>query len=71
MIYLFKEYTNFLSSDIKSIQKDNESSRPPKKNISIKTTKLNGRWLDIPGAQLSHSDLFMSHRVVEPFFNFR
>lgn len=48
----------FLPSDIKSV-----NARPPKLKISIKTTKLRGIWLDIPYAQIGHSDLFVLVRV--------
>lgn len=44
----------FLPSDIKSV-----NGREPKLKISIKTTKLGGIWLDIPGAQIEHSDVFV------------
>lgn len=48
----------FLPSDIKSVD-----GRAPKLRVSIKTTKLNGRWLDIPGAQIEHSDVFVLVRI--------
>jgi len=48
----------FLPSDIKHID-----GRPPRLNVSIKTTKLSGVWLDIPGAQVEHSDVFVLVRV--------
>jgi hypothetical protein len=48
----------FLPSDIKSV-----NGRPPKLNISIKTTKLRGMWLDIPFRQIEHSDVFVLVRV--------
>ena len=48
----------FLPSDIKSID-----GRKPKLRMSIKTTKLSGLWLDIPGAQIEHSDVFVLVRV--------
>jgi len=48
----------FLLSDIKSI-----NGRQPGLKISIKTTKLNGIWLDIPGAQIEHSDVYVLVRV--------
>ncbi|MEM3647161.1 MAG: hypothetical protein QW334_03335, partial [Thermofilum sp.] len=37
--------------------------REPKLRVSIKTTKLQGMWLDIPYAQLEHSDVFVLIRV--------
>ncbi|RLF64728.1 MAG: hypothetical protein DRN26_06250 [Thermoplasmata archaeon] len=52
------QLTEFLPSDIKSVDE-----RPPKLNISIKTTKLRGIWLDIPYKQIEHSDIFVLVRV--------
>jgi len=48
----------FLPSDIKSV-----NGRQPGLKISIKTTKLSGIWLDIPGAQIEHSDVHVLVRV--------
>ncbi|MFP3131113.1 MAG: hypothetical protein RXR51_06000 [Nitrososphaeria archaeon] len=48
----------FLHSDIKSVD-----GREPKLKVSIKTTKLEGIWLDVPGAQIKHSDVFVLVRV--------
>jgi len=48
----------FLPSDVKKI-----NGRDPRLKISIKTTKLGGIWLDIPGAQIDHSDVFVLVRV--------
>lgn len=50
--------TEFLPSDIKSVD-----GRQPRLNISIKTTKLRGIWLDIPYKQIEHSDIFVLVRV--------
>jgi len=50
--------TEFLPSDVKAI-----SGRSPNLNISIKTTKLRGIWLDIPYKQIEHSDVFILVRV--------
>lgn len=44
----------FLPSDVRSV-----NGRPPQKKLSIKTTKFNGIWLDVPGAQFEHSDIFV------------
>ena len=49
----------FLPSDIEQIQKPGEGWREPKLRVSIKTTKFSGRWLDLPGAQFEHSDVFV------------
>lgn len=48
----------FLPSDIKEV-----NGRAPKLNISIKTTKFRGIWLDVPYAQVKHSDIFVLVRV--------
>jgi len=48
----------FLHSDIKSVD-----GREPKLKVSIKTTKLGGIWLDVPGAQIEHSDVFVLVRI--------
>lgn len=48
----------FLPSDIKSV-----NGRPPRLKISVKTTKFGGVWLDVPGAQIKHSDVYVLVRV--------
>ncbi len=48
----------FLPSDIGSA-----TGRKPNLKVSIKTTKLDGIWLDIPGAQIQHSDIFVFVRI--------
>lgn len=53
----------FLPSDIVKVMKRGESWREPKLRISVKTTKLQGVWLDVPYAQLEHSDVFVLIRV--------
>jgi len=52
----------FLPSDIKKV-KIGKEERAPHLKISIKTTKLRGIWLDVPGAQVEHSDIFVLVRV--------
>ena len=50
----------YLDLDIRQVKKGDESEyRNPLINVSIKTTKSNGVWLDIPGDQFSHSDLYV------------
>ena len=50
------ELKDFIHTDIYEIKKRRELKfRPPEKTIGIKTTSLNGMWLDIPGAQFHHS----------------
>ena len=52
----------FLPSDIYHVV-INGKRRRPKINLSIKTTKFNGIWLDIPGDQFNHSDAFVFVKV--------
>ncbi|MEW6535546.1 MAG: hypothetical protein AB1454_07975 [Candidatus Auribacterota bacterium] len=47
--------SDYLPSDIHEIKKGNEYFRSPRIEISIKTSKWNGIWLDIPGDQFNHS----------------
>jgi len=58
MDYGYGPLSEFLMSDVKSID-----GREPRLKIGIKTTKLEGVWLDIPGAQIKHSDVFVLVRV--------
>jgi hypothetical protein len=48
----------FLPTDIVEVD-----GRRPEVKVSIKTTKLNGIWLDIPYKQIKHSDVFVLVRV--------
>ncbi len=57
------ELKEFLSLDIHEIKRNNEEPRPPKINLSIKATKWNGIWLDIPGDQFDHSDVHVLVKV--------
>lgn len=50
---------DYLASDIKQIRLPNGNTLDPRFNISIKTTKFSGVWLDIPGAQFEHSEVFV------------
>jgi len=53
------ELTEFLPTDIAEIKLPKTGWKRPRLKISMKTTKFNGRWLDIPGDQFSHSDVFI------------
>jgi len=53
------ELTKFLPTDIVRIKFTNSGWRIPNLRLSIKTTKFNGRWLDAPGAQVEHSEVFI------------
>jgi hypothetical protein len=49
----------FMPSDILVIEKGADKPRESKTKVSIKTTKLNGRWLEIPESQFKQSDVFI------------
>lgn len=55
-----KEY---LPMDIHEVIFPGKPPRPPKLKISIKATKWNGIWLDIPGDQFNHSDIHLLVKV--------
>lgn len=55
--------SDFLPMDIHQITLPDEPSRKPKLNISIKTSKWNGIWLDIPGNQFEHSDIHVFVKI--------
>ncbi len=54
---------DFLPTDIHKIKETRESYRTPNIKISIKTTKWNGIWLDIPGDQFNHADVHVLVKV--------
>jgi len=54
---------DFLPTDIAKVKLSEGDERSPKLRMSIKTTKFNGRWLDAPGAQIEHSDVFILVKV--------
>nr|AEN19713.1 TseI [Thermus sp. 93170] len=61
-----------LSADIVEVITEGKSIKPSKR-ISIKTTKLHGRWLDVPYAQNKHSDIYVLVKVgtdADALFNF-
>lgn len=61
-ISLGHEKGNFekhLPTDIHKVKFPNKLERDAKIKVSIKTTKSNGIWLDIPGDQYNHSDIHM------------
>jgi len=57
------ELTEFLPTDIVRIKFPDSDWRRPNLRTSIKTTKFNGRWLDVPGAQIEHSDIFILVKI--------
>jgi hypothetical protein len=65
---------DYLPLDIHGIRENmNQEYRKPNINISIKTIKSNGIWLDIPGNQFAHSDIHLSCSIgidVDHLFGF-
>ena len=61
--YSLGSIENYLPSDIKSIKLGNGELVEPKIKVSFKTTKFNGIWLDVPGAQFWHSDMFVLIKI--------
>ncbi len=55
---LSEELEIYLPSDVKAVILDGREIQVSK-SVSIKTTKFNGLWLDIPGSQITHSDYFV------------
>lgn len=53
----------FLPTDIHKISISGSVPRKPRLNVSIKTTKSNGIWLDIPGDQFNHSDIYILSKI--------
>lgn len=54
---------DYLPMDIHKIKDSNTDYRAPSIRISVKTTKWNGIWLDIPGDQFNHSDVHVLVKV--------
>ncbi len=52
-----------LPMDVHQIRETGKEYRKPKVQISLKTTKWNGIWLDIPGDQFNHSDVHVLVKV--------
>nr|MBN2277744.1 hypothetical protein [candidate division Zixibacteria bacterium] len=51
------ELEEYLPTDIEKVLDSNGNWRKANILLSIKTTKFNGIWLDIPGDQFNHSDI--------------
>lgn len=49
----------FMESDILVLEGKNKEPRKSDMKVSIKTTKFNGRWLEIPESQFRQSDVFV------------
>jgi len=55
----------YLPLDIHAIKfAEDRSYREPNLKVSIKSTKSNGIWLDIPGDQFHHSDIFVLTKLI-------
>jgi len=52
-----------LESDVIGIKVQGGKTIKPTKRISIKTSKFQARWLDIPGEQISKSDVFFLVKI--------
>lgn len=53
----------YLPTDVHKVREPGAEWRTPKIKISVKTTKWNGIWLDIPGDQFSHSDIHILVKI--------
>ncbi len=49
----------YLPRDISEIKKPGANWTKPRLRVSIKDTKFQGAWLELPGAQVQHSDVFV------------
>ncbi len=54
---------DYLPMDIHMIREEKAEYRAPRITVSLKTTKWNGIWLDIPGDQFNHSDIHVLVKV--------
>ena len=55
---------DYLPQDIHEVKLPSDTKlREPKLKVSIKTTKANGIWLDIPGDQFNHSDIYILTKI--------
>jgi len=55
---------DFTGSDLPFVKKSGDKDfRKNKIDISIKTTKWNGIWMDVPGSQYDHSDYFVLTKI--------
>lgn len=57
--YTLGPIEDYLPSDIKGIRLQDGKEVHPKLKVSFKTTKFNGIWLDVPGAQITYSHIFV------------
>ncbi|MFO8057566.1 MAG: hypothetical protein R6V10_09735, partial [bacterium] len=54
---------DYLPQDIHRVKKPSEGWRRPRLLVSVKTTKWNGIWLDIPGDQFHHSSVHVLVKI--------
>ena len=55
----------YLPLDIHRVKFEGDTDfREPNLKVSIKSTKSNGIWLDIPGDQFHHSDIFILTKLI-------
>jgi len=55
----------YLPLDIHAVKFEGDSDfRAPNLKVSIKSTKSNGIWLDVPGDQFHHSDIFILTKLI-------
>ncbi len=57
------EIAGYLPMDIHKVKFPGADFREPKLKVSVKATKWNGIWLDIPGDQFNHSDIHILVKV--------
>ena len=60
----------FMPSDISIIEEGATKPRMSQIKVSIKTTKFNGRWLEIPESQFKQSDIFVLIKLGISRFHF-
>ena len=53
------EIDEALTADVSEVLINGRRRIKPAQRVSIKATKLNGRWLDVPYNQIEHSDAFV------------
>jgi hypothetical protein len=56
---------DFLASDIARVR-ENGAWREPDLRVGVKSTKMNGIWLDIPNNQFKHSDVHVAVKLGVP-----
>jgi hypothetical protein len=57
------ELSQYLVTDIHRIKRENRDWEKPRISLSVKATKWNGIWFDLPGDQFNHSDAHILVKV--------